>query len=157
MYNSICWIYYVYASFSKIHGVQWLFVRSVYTRTRVSWGRGGGHKMWLRRITRSSTCVCLRLRNCCFTSRYALFHPCTLVLIARSRALRSRWTVVPSLLRMPTPITSVNCPNECLYQLWARSAQPFGRLGQFSPGVEGGRGGSVSVRVTRWMKTKPIM
>jgi hypothetical protein len=86
---------------------------------------GGWTKIRLRRITRSSTCVCLRIRNyfvllCAQrdmrAARYArsarptlelhtrgscctLFHPCTLALRARSRAPRSRGSAAPPRLR----------------------------------------------------------
>jgi hypothetical protein len=77
---------------------------------------GGWKKIPLRRITRSSTCVCLRIRNyfvfALRSARYArsarptlelrargsccaLFHPCTLALCARSRAPRSRGSAAP--------------------------------------------------------------
>jgi hypothetical protein len=85
---------------------------------------GGWKKIQLRRITRSSTCVCLRICNyfvcsarptlelpargsCC-----ALFHPCTLALRARSHALRSRGSAEHT----PAPITCAHCCNGFLYQ-----------------------------------------
>jgi hypothetical protein len=84
---------------------------------------GGWTKIRLRRITRSSTCICLRIRNYWVFSlrsaRYGcsahatlelrtrgscctLFHPCTLALRARSRTRRPhslcplpQWVFVP--------------------------------------------------------------
>jgi hypothetical protein len=107
---------------------------------------GGWTKIRQRRITRSSTCVCLRLRiyfcpalcahhtlalrargGCC-----ALFHPCTfaLVLALWARALGSRFVLTRDGCdsRPPTTLTSAHCSKECVYQFGPRSALPFGRL-----------------------------
>jgi hypothetical protein len=69
---------------------------------------GGWTKIRLRRITRSSTCVCLRIRNYfCFAplptlelrARGSCCTCCTLALRARSRAPRSRGSAAPPRLR----------------------------------------------------------
>jgi hypothetical protein len=110
---------------------------------------GGWNTIWLGRITRSSTCVCLRLRNFVifFAPRHALRalsapHTRTsrlrrpvpsLYSRARSHAPLSRGTAAPPRLRAAratrtqTPITCAHFPNEFLYQFGVQSVQTFGR------------------------------
>jgi hypothetical protein len=111
---------------------------------------GGWTKIRLRRITRSSTCVCLRIRNyfvlLCATrdmraardphSNFALAAvaaPCSipvhsrvaLVLALRARAGR---LCRPDCAHAD-PITCAHCPNGFLYQFGGQSVQPVWRLG----------------------------
>jgi hypothetical protein len=100
---------------------------------------GGWTKIRLRRIARSSTCVCMRIRNYFFFaarsphSNFALAAvaaPCcipVLSLSALSRDARSRGSAAPPRLRAartPTPITCAHCSNGFLYQFGVQSRSP---------------------------------
>jgi hypothetical protein len=99
----------------------------------------------MRRITRSSTCVCLRLHNYIFvlSATRDMCSPHTRTSRSQqlrrpipslySRNPRSRGlAVLPRLraaraARTPTPITCTHCPNRFLYQFGVQSVKPFGR------------------------------
>jgi hypothetical protein len=95
---------------------------------------GGWTQIRLCRITRSSTCVCLRIRNFVFPpcyARSARWRTPTPITCAHdpmgfcTNLGFNRFNAHP---RSPTPITSAHCSNECVYQFGTQSVQPCGSL-----------------------------
>jgi hypothetical protein len=93
---------------------------------------GGWKKIRLRRITHSSTCVCLRLRKLflrfCFAPRCACptLAPCSIPVLSFLYTLARIGCAAP-IARTQTPINCAYCPNCFLYHFGVHSVQPFGR------------------------------